>query len=234
MATPSVPGQSGGNEGDQAIVKREFGTASKEMEAVEKEIASTRPEQYAPIEARMIAVLEAPGATLPGKQFACQMLRTVGSSKCIPAVSKLLTDERLSHVARQVLVGMRDPVVEAALRTALGQTQGNLRIGLINTIGDRGDRSSLRAVEALLNGDQATVRAALNAIGKIGGAQAAEVLDRVKVPDALKDSRAQALLVCAASLWRRRAIPAGRTSCIVRCSRAITQRQFARAHLAPW
>jgi HEAT repeat protein len=200
MHTASVSGQSSLNEVDAAIVKHEFGTASKEMDAVEKEIANTRPEQYGPIEARMLAVLEAPGATLPGKQFACQMLRTVGSSKCIPAVSQLLTDEKLSHMARRVFLGMHDPAVEAALRNALEKTQGNLRIGLLNTIGDRGDRSSLTAVAAWLNGGEATVRAALNALGKIGGAQAAEALQQANVPEALRGARAQAMLVCAGSL----------------------------------
>jgi HEAT repeat protein len=200
MSAASVSAQSGLNEVDSAIVKREFGTASKEMDAVEKEIANTRPEQYGPIEARMIAVLEAPGATLPGRQFACQMLRTVGSSKCIPAVSQLLTDEKLSHMARRVFLGMHDPAIETALRNALAKTQGTLRIGLLNTIGDRGDRSSLTAVAAWLNGDEATVRAALNAVGKIGGVQAAELLEQAKVPEALRAARAQALLVCAGSL----------------------------------
>src|SRR5271157_428332 len=74
----AAPGQTAGTDIYQAIVSREFGTASTELAAVEKEIANARPDQYAPIEAKLIAVLEAPAATLPGKQFACQMLRIVG------------------------------------------------------------------------------------------------------------------------------------------------------------
>jgi len=96
--------------------------------------------------------------------------------------------------------------VEESLRTALGQTQGNLRIGIINTIGDRKDRASLNAVSALVSGqDEATARAALNAIGKIGGAPAVEALDGAKVPASLKAVWGDAYLRCAGSVEPARA-----------------------------
>jgi HEAT repeat protein len=196
----AAPGQTAGTEIYQAIASREFGTASSEMAAVEKEIANASPDQYAPIEAKLIAVIEAPAATMPGKQFACQMLRIVGSAQCVPAVGKLLTDAQLSHLARQVFLGMADPAVEESLQQALGQTQGDLRIGIINTIGDRKDRSSLKALAALLPSDEATAKAALNAIGKIGGTEAAGVLEGAEVVDTLKPVWAQALLRCAPSV----------------------------------
>jgi HEAT repeat protein len=197
----AAPGQAAGTDIYQAIASREFGTASKEMAAAEKEITNARPDQYPPIEARLIAVLEAPGATMPGKRFACQMLRIVGSARCVPAVGKLLTDPQLSYVARQVFLGLADPAVEESLRKALGQTEGNLRIGIINTIGDCGDSSSLKALAVLLSGnDEATAAAALNAIGKSGGTEAADVLEGVRVADPLKAAWAQALLRCTPSV----------------------------------
>jgi len=197
----SVPAQTGGGGVPAALLKREFGTASNEMWAIEKEIQNARPDQYPRIEARLIGVLESPEATMPAKQFACQMLRTVGSAKCVPAVSKLLVDEQLSHIARFVLLGMREPAVDAELRKALGQAKGKLRIGIINTIGDRADRQSVKAVAALLkNEDEATIRSALNAIGKIGGLQAAEALDRARQTGPLQEAWAHAYLRCAGSL----------------------------------
>jgi HEAT repeat protein len=171
------------------------------MTAVEKEISDARPDQYPPIEAKLIAVLEDPGATMPGKQFACQMLRIVGSARCVPAVGRLLTDSQLSHVARQVLLGLADPAVPETLRKALDTTQGSLRIGIINTIGDRRDRPSLKALAALLDSnDEATARAALNAIGKTGGPEAADLLEEAKVTGPLKAAWAQAVLRCASSV----------------------------------
>ena len=193
--------QTDGTDVYQTVIKREFGTASNELAAIEKEIANTRPDQYSAIEARLIAVIETPGATMPGRQFACQMLRTVGSLKCVPTVSRLLTDEQLSHVARQVFLGLHGSAVEDSLRKALGQTQGNLRIGIINTIGDRRDRSSINAVAALVKeNDPAMARAGLNALGKIGGPPAAAALDRLKEVDALKPAWADASLRCASGL----------------------------------
>lgn len=190
-----------GDEVYQAIVKREYGTAVAEMTAIEKAIHDAKPDQYPPLEAKLLAVLAAPEATMPGKQFVCQMLKLVGSSKCIPAVSQLLTDEQLSHSARNVLLGLKDPAADAALRAALGKTQGKVRIGIINTIGDRQDAQALPALAALVNpNDEATSGAALNAIGKIGGAPAADTLDRLKAPAALQEAWAQAYLRCAGSL----------------------------------
>ena len=149
----AAPGQAAGTAIYQAIARREFETAANEMVAAEKEILNATPDQYPPIEARLIAALEAPAAAMPRKQFACRMLRIVGSARCVPAVGKLLTDPQMSHVARQVFLGMADPAVQESLRKALGQTQGNLRIGIINTIGDRGDSSSLKALAVLLSGN---------------------------------------------------------------------------------
>ena len=205
FAPVPAPAQAGGDP-YQAIVTREFGTAVEELATVDKEVSKSAPEQFPQIEAKLIAVLDAPNATMPGKQFACQMLRIVGSAKCVPAVAKLLTDEKLSHIARQVFLGMINPAVEESLRQALGQTQGNLRIGIINTIGDRKDQSSLKSVAVLVSGqDEATARAALNAIGKIGGAAAAGALDGAKVPDALKAVWGDAYLRCAGSVEPARA-----------------------------
>jgi len=190
----------GGGDPYQAIIRRGFGTNGPELNAIEKEIRDARPEGYPAIEAKLLAVLESPEATMAAKQFVCQMLRTVGSAGCVPAVSRLLTDEKLSHIARSVFQGMHDPAVDSALRTALGQAQGNVRIGLINTLGDRGDAQALDALGALVGADEATARAAFNAIGRIGGAGAADVLEKAKVAGALKDAWANADLRCAQSL----------------------------------
>ncbi len=189
------------NDPYQALVHREFGTAVKEMEAIDKQIQSAKPEEYPGLEARLIAVIETPGATMPGKQFACQMLRLIGSRQCVSAVAKLLLDEQLSHAARNVLLGLQDSAAGDALRDALGKTGGKVRIGIIHTLGDRHDHDSLPTLIALLTGnDEATSEAVLAAVAKIGGLEAADALDRAKLPDPLKPAWAQAYLRCAGSL----------------------------------
>src|SRR5437867_3716941 len=201
LLSPLAQGQGAGSDVYQAIVKREFGTASNEMAAIEQEIQDAKAEQYQKIEARLVSVLESPEATMPGKQFACQMLRIVGSAKCVPAISKLLVDDQLSHMARYVLQGMRDPLVDAALRKALGQTHGKPRLGVIDTLGDRGDRLSLEAVANMLKeNDEATILCALNALGKIGGVHAADMLERAKRPGRFREAWAHAYLRTAGSV----------------------------------
>ncbi|MDQ2730436.1 MAG: HEAT repeat domain-containing protein [Armatimonadota bacterium] len=184
-----------------AIAHREFGTATDEMAAIEKEAESAKPDQYPAIENRLIAVLQTPDATKPGKQFACQMLRIVGSPRCIPVVATLLPDEDLSQAARYVLLPLHDPAVDTALRQALRQTQGKVQLGIINTIGDRRDRGALDALGSLVkSGDNEQSLAALNAIGKIGGAPAARTLERSKPDAALTGAWSQAYLRSATSM----------------------------------
>src|SRR6266496_3608135 len=86
---PPAPAQNETSDPYQALIKRDYGTASNELAAIEKEIQDAKPEQYSRIEDRLLAVIGAPDAAMPGKQFACQMLKGVGSLKCVPAVSKL-------------------------------------------------------------------------------------------------------------------------------------------------
>ncbi len=183
------------------VMKRDFGTAIPEMTAIERDIEAAKPDQYSAFEDHLLAILDAPDATKPGKQFALQMLRLVGSSKCVPSVTKLLIDEQLSHMARYVLLPMRTPPVDEAFRQALGQTQGAVQIGIINSLGDRRDTVSLKPIAALVaSPDELTGRSALNAIGKIGGAPAAGALDRVKPTDPLKGAWALAYLRTAEGL----------------------------------
>jgi HEAT repeat protein len=178
-----------------AVTKRDFGTAIDEMTAIEKEIEAAPASQYPAFEDKLIAILNSPEATKPGKQFACQMLRIVGSQKCVPAVAALLSDEQLSHMARYVLLPMHNVEADTALRVALTQTTGAVRIGIINTLGDRHDKGALNAIAALAGaGDDLTGRAALNAIGKIGGVPAGTALEKIKPPTALADAWALAYL----------------------------------------
>ena len=185
----------------QQIREHRFGAADEAFRAIEEQVQQASPGEYADIEEKLIAVVEDPQATPSGKQFACRMLRIVGSEKCIPAVSDLLTDERLSHAARWVLQKMESEQADRVLREALAEASGKTRIGLMETIGERGDPEALDQLVALAEAeDPATARAALGAIGKIGTADAAAALDRMDVPDELQVAWSDASLECAEKL----------------------------------
>ena len=197
----AVHAQGSADDPYQQILTRRFGTATEAMEAIAAEIQAATPEKRSAIEARLIAVVDSSAATPEGKQFACEMLCLVGSKKCVAPVGKLLTDEKLSHAARRTLQRIRDPAAGAQLVQALSATQGKSKLGIIASLGDRGEPQALKPLAALLaNEDTAEVRAAFNAIGRIGGLRAAELLTAAKVPADCQDALAHASLQIADSL----------------------------------
>ena len=67
--------------------------------------------------------------------------------RCVPALAGLLSDQELAHYARFGLEPLPDPSVDAALRTALGDLDGGLLVGVINTIGMRQDEEAVDALK---------------------------------------------------------------------------------------
>lgn len=182
----------------QDLAKREFGSGTDAIDGIVKQIQEAKPEQYPAIEAKLIAVVESPNATFAGKQFACQALQAVGSEKCVPALSKLLLDERLSHSARYALQKMDSPAVDRALQEALAKTKGNTKIGILNTLGDRAKPATIGSLAALAgDSDPAVAGAAIRAIGRIAGPESVDALSRIKPREETREVWAAAYLQCA-------------------------------------
>lgn len=127
-------------------------------------------------EAKLIAVLESDAGWLE-KQAACRDLRRVGTSKSVGALASLLNDDELSHMARYALESMNYPQVDVALRKALAKTTGMPKIGVIISIGVRGDTLAVRQLIELLKGaDPEIARVAAGALGRIATRKAAQAL----------------------------------------------------------
>jgi len=121
----------------------------------------------------------------------------------VPALAALLLDERLSDMARYALQRIEDPSALAAMRASLPKAKGNQKIGLINSLGERGDTQALDAIVAALEDpNQAVAIAAARALGKIGGAKAAEALGKLlpKAQGELAAVVTDAYLACADGL----------------------------------
>jgi len=184
-----------------AIAEYDFGKSRRALAAIEEEIRNLRPSVFPQVEERLLKVLELPKTTFAGKQFICRMLRRVGSAQSVPALSKLLADEKLSHMARFALQHMSAPEAGAALCEALPKFEGSLKIGVIGSISQRGDRQAVPELARLVTaGDTKIARAAIGALGRIGGPQAANILAGAKVPAELTDARDNAYLMCADSM----------------------------------
>jgi len=151
----------------------------------------------------LIAVLQNAGASQKDKVDACRQLAIIGGKDSIAPLAALLGDEKLSHNARYALERNPDPAVDEALRSALGKLQGRPLVGVITSVGVRRDVKSVPALAKLLNESDAMVaRAAARAMGSIGTAEAAKVLQQT-LPNTAADRKldvCEGLLRCAERL----------------------------------
>ncbi|MCP4376754.1 MAG: hypothetical protein GY794_11335 [bacterium] len=181
------------------ILDYKFGASRVELAAIEDEIRKTKDTKA--IETELLKALNSPKATFECKQFVCRMLRRIGTDASVDSLSGMLTDEKLSDMARFALQGMAGAKVDKVLRDALGKTTGMVRIGLIGTIASRADKNAVSLLSKLLGDkDTQTARAAISALGKIGGIEAAKALDSAKIAEKLQGVADDAALSCAESI----------------------------------
>jgi HEAT repeat protein len=137
----------------------------------------------------------------PGqKAIACKQLAIYGGDQAVPVLAPLLANKDLSSWARIALEAIPGAAADAALREALGQVQGRLLVGVINSIGVRRDARAVEGLKAKLgDGDPEVISAAGVALGRIGGAEAAGTLTAAlpKSPTATRSSLAEGCIRCA-------------------------------------
>ncbi|MHC4248639.1 MAG: HEAT repeat domain-containing protein, partial [Planctomycetota bacterium] len=159
-------------------------------------------------------------ASVDCKRFVCGQLSLVGGADEVPVLARLLTNggseeaRKLRTVARGALERMACGEAAAALRAALGNTEGAVLAGVVNSLGERRDAKSGGAIASLLTShntadDALVAGAAVEALGKIGGAEALKALDaaEAKLPAGVRPAVAGALLRCAEGLLAAGATP---------------------------
>jgi HEAT repeat protein len=164
----------------EALKTYDWGSDRKALGPIDDALTATRGDTAArkDLETRLAAVLGS-GVSRAAKDFACRALTVIGTSASVPALSALLGDAELSHMARYALERMPAPEAAAALRDALPKLNGKLKIGVIGSLGVRRDEASLPALSALIDcSDVAVANAAANALGDLGCEAAAVVLCR--------------------------------------------------------
>ena len=100
--------------------------------------------------AQLIDVLRSE-APLFEKAKACQRLSIIGDETAVPALMRLLDHEQLSNYARCGLEGIPHASADAALREAVSSLKGARLVGVLNSIGARGDarHAAMYGVEAV-------------------------------------------------------------------------------------
>jgi hypothetical protein len=135
------------------------------------------------------------------KQFVCRQLMRIGTAASVPTLAELLPDAQLSHMARYALE--RIPAAEAgqALRDALSKVKDDQKIGIIASLGVRGEAAAVAPLKDLLNNSNpAVAKAAVHALGAMRGSEAAKALASAKATAETKSAIADATLACAESL----------------------------------
>ncbi len=188
----------------EALATYDWGTDRNVLNPIDDAVIATRGDEAArkELEKRLMAVLLS-GASRAAKDYVCRTLRTIGTAQSVPALATLLTDKDLSHMARYALERIPAPEAAAAMRNALPNVSGALKVGVIGSLGVRRDAASVKALaDSLGDADPAIARAAACALGNIGTPEAGTALASwaAKAPDPVKLAVADGCLACAERL----------------------------------
>jgi len=186
----------------EALQSYDWGVDPKAISPIDEAINSTHGDADArqQLETRLAAVLaaEVPQAA---KDAVCRALRTIGTAASVPALAGLLTDEKLSHMARYALQVIPAPEANQALLAALPNAPAKIKIGIISSLGARGTDVPAAPFAAMLaDKDQEVARASALALGALGSPEAAKALSSATPSDATKAAVADSLLGCAENL----------------------------------
>ena len=155
-------------------------------------------------EADLLAVLrsESPEAD---KALSCKFLAVNGSAAAVGDLATLLANPRLASWARIALEVIPGDEASAALREAAARLNGRLLVGVINSLGVRGDSAAVPMLAGTLGDEDPEVAAAAAwALGRIATVEAGEILAQAmeQVADSPEQlaSLAEAAVLCAANL----------------------------------
>jgi len=155
--------------------------------------------------AKLVAILKSNESSEFDKAVACKRLAVVGTADAVPVLAQMLLDEKFSHYARYALEPIPTPLVDDALREALLQADGGVRLGILNSIGVRRDTKAVALAASLLDhNDPAVVDAAASALGRIANVESVETLLKGLQSEKASTRRAigDALLICGEILKR--------------------------------
>jgi HEAT repeat protein len=154
-------------------------------------------------EAELLAVLrsDAPEAD---RAITCKFLAVNGSAAAVDDLAKLLSHPRLASWARIALEAIPGEEASAALREAAGNLDGRLLVGVLTSLGVRGDAAAVPLLAGKLTaGDAEIAGAAAWSLGQIATDEAAAALaggiEKASSPERL-DGLARAAVLCAANL----------------------------------
>ncbi|HWC90358.1 MAG TPA: HEAT repeat domain-containing protein [Pirellulales bacterium] len=190
------------DEAFEALKKFDWGTDLVVVAPIDDAVATTHGQADArrELEHRLVAAL---GGKLSrdAQDYVCRKLTIVGTAAAVPALASRLGAPHHSHMARFALERMPAPEAAKALRDALPKVNGELKIGVLSSIGARRDTAAIAAVSELLGDSNPKIAtAAAHALGAIGGTESAQALAAARSSNDSQPAVIDALLACAESL----------------------------------
>ncbi len=140
------------------------------------------------------------GSPAPGGLMAaCRALRLIGGPDSVPVLTALLLKPETTDPARYALERIPGGEADEALIAAVGKTKGDIRRGIVFSLGERRSAAAVPALAPLTGGkDVALASDAIKALGKTGGVDAIKALMvALAKPAPLKSEAASALLFAA-------------------------------------
>jgi HEAT repeat protein len=157
------------------------------------------PESKKACENKLVGFLES-DTTLAAKLAACRHLREIGSAASVPVLGKMLLQEKTSDMARYALEKIPGVEAERALVKGLSKPDGKIRLGIIDTLGNRRARNSVSHLAKEMSGpDVKSAIASAKALGQIASPEASAVLSKSlgQASGGLRDQIGFSLLNCA-------------------------------------
>ena len=135
-----------------------------------------------------------------GLMSACRALSLIGGADSVPVLAALALKPETTDPARYALERIPGPAADEALVAALDKCGGDVKRGIVFSLGARRTDAAVPALSKLAGGKDAGLAAdAIKALGKIGDAEAVKTLTGAlgKSAPALKTEVASALLLAA-------------------------------------
>jgi len=157
------------------------------------------------IEARLLKFVQGSPAPAPaGMMAACRSLSLIGGPDSVPVLAALVLKPETTDPARYALERIPGGEADQALIAALDKAAGDVRRGIVFSLGNRRTAAAAPVLAGLAAGKDAVLAAdAIKALGKIGGSEAVKVLAAALTKSAtLKSEAASALLLAAEDALR--------------------------------
>jgi HEAT repeat protein len=185
----------------EALKTLDWGQDLAPLAPIDEAVISSHSDESArrELESRLAATLSMTDSR-DAKDYVCRKLMLIGTAASVPALAALLAKPENSHVARFALERIPGKEVNEALRSALESVAGVLKVGMIASLGSRGDEDSVPQLAKLLgDSDHQVACAAAKALGAIGSGKAAHALASSS-SEAVKRDATNAMLACAENL----------------------------------